>query len=137
MIRSALIKFADRGGLMKLYYLLFLLVIAGIIFIVANPRDELLQAQEEAPRIEEISNTTFRIKIDIQGSEGNMSPDILWFQKAAELANEKKIQWFNVVKQSISTTSIEGIIKLERDPMKAEYDANEILSLELSDEVAE
>ena len=122
---------------MKLYYLLFLLVIAGIIFIVANPRDELLQAQEEAPRIEEISNTTFRIKIDIQGSEGNMSPDILWFQKAAELANEKKIQWFNVVKQSISTTSIEGIIKLERDPMKAEYDANEILSLELSDEVAE
>ena len=137
MIRSALIKFADRGGLMKLYYLLFLLVIAGIIFIVANPRDELLQAQEEAPRIEEISNTTFRIKIDIQGSEGNMSPDILWFQKAAELANEKKIQWFNVVEQSISTTSIEGIIKLERDPMKAEYDANEILSLELSDEVAE
>lgn len=137
MIRSALIKFADRGGLMKLYYLLFLLVIAGIIFIVANPRDELPQAQEEAPRIEEISNTTFRIKIDIQGSEGNMSPDILWFQKAAELANEKKIQWFNVVEQSISTTSIEGIIKLERDPMKAEYDANEILSLELSDEVAE
>ena len=137
MIRSALIKFADRGGLMKLYYLLFLLVIAGIIFIVANPRDELPQAQEEAPRIEEISNTTFRIKIDIQGSEGNMSPDILWFQKAAELAHEKKIQWFNVVEQSISTTSIEGIIKLERDPMKAEYDANEILSLELSDEVAE
>ena len=122
---------------MKLYYLLFLLVIAGIIFIVANPRDELPQAQEEAPRIEEISNTTFRIKIDIQGSEGNMSPDILWFQKAAELAHEKKIQWFNVVEQSISTTSIEGIIKLERDPMKAEYDANEILSLELSDEVAE
>ena len=122
---------------MKLYYLLFLLVIAGIIFIVANPRDELPQAQEEAPRIEEISNNTFRIKIHIQGSEGNMSPDILWFQKAAELANEKKIQWFNVVEQSISTTSIEGIIKLERDPMKAEYDANEILSLELSDEVAE
>lgn len=122
---------------MKLYYLLFLLVIAGIIFIVANPSDELPQAQEEAPRIEEISNTTFRIKIDIQGSEGNMSPDILWFQKAAELANEKKIQWFNVVEQSISTTSIEGIIKLERDPMKAEYDANEILSLELSNEVAE
>ena len=122
---------------MKLYYLLFLLVIAGIIFIVANPRDELPQAQEEAPRIEEISNNTFRIKIDIQGSEGNMSHDILWFQKAAELANEKKIPWFNVVEQSISTTSIEGIIKLERDPMKAEYDANEILSLELSDEVAE
>ncbi len=137
MIRSALIKFADRGGLMKLYYLLFLLVIAGIIFIVANPRDELPQAQEEAPRIEEISNNTFRIKIDIQGSEGNISPDILWFQKAAELAHEKKIPWFNVVEQSISTTSIEGIIKLERDPMKAEYDANEILSLELSDEVAE
>jgi hypothetical protein len=122
---------------MKLYYLLFLLVIAGIIFIVANPRDELPQAQEEAPRIEEISNNTFRIKIDIQGSEGNISPDILWFQKAAELAHEKKIPWFNVVEQSISTTSIEGIIKLERDPMKAEYDANEILSLELSDEVAE
>jgi hypothetical protein len=137
LIRSALIKFADRGGLMKLYYLLFLLVIAGIIFIVANPRDELPQAQEEAPRIEEISNNTFRIKIDIQGSEGNISPDILWFQKAAELAHEKKIPWFNVVEQSISTTSIEGIIKLERDPMKAEYDANEILSLELSDEVAE
>jgi hypothetical protein len=122
---------------MKLYYLLFLLVIGGIIFIVANPRNELPQAQEEAPLIEEISQNTFRIRIDIQGSKGNTSPDILWFQKAAELANEKKIPWFNVVEQSISTTSIEGVIELERDPMKAEYDANEILSLELSDEVAE
>ena len=122
---------------MKLYYLLFLLVIAGIIFIVANPRNELPQAQEEAPSIEELKHNTFRIKIDIQASKGDTSPDILWFQKAAELAKEKKIPWFNVVEQSISTTSIEGVIELERDPMKAEYDANEILSLELSDEVTE
>ena len=122
---------------MKLYYLLFLLVIAGIIFIVANPRNELPQAQEEAPSIEELKHNTFRIKIDIQASKGDTSPDILWFQKAAELAKEKKIPWFNVVEQSISTTSIEGVIELERDPMKAEYDANEILSLELSDEFAE
>ena len=122
---------------MKLYYLLFLLVIAGIIFIVANPRNELPQAQEEAPSIEELKHNTFRIKIDIQASKGDTSPDIIWFQKAAELAKEKKIPWFNVVEQSISTTSIEGVIELERDPMKAEYDANEILSLELSDEFAE
>jgi hypothetical protein len=122
---------------MKVYYLLFLLLIGGIIFIVANPRTELPQAQEEIPSIEQITNNTFHIKIDIQGSKGNTTPDILWFQKAARLALEKKIPWFNVVEQSISTTSIEGTIELERDPMKAEYDANEILALELSDEVAE
>jgi hypothetical protein len=33
----------------------------------------------------------------------------------------------------MSNTAVEGVIQLERDPMKAEYDANEILSLQLSE----
>lgn len=91
------------------------------------------QAQEEAPMVEQISKNTFRIKVDIYGPEKESVADILWFQKAAELAIEKKIPWFNVLDQSMSKTAVEGVIQLERDPMKAEYDANEILSLQLSE----
>ena len=119
---------------MKLYFIVFFFFISGLIFLVFNPKAESRQAQEEAPQTEQISKNTFRIRLDINSSRDKSMPDILWFQKAAELAIEQKIPWFNVLEQNMTSSYVEGVIELERDPMKAEYDANEILSLNLSDE---
>ncbi len=118
---------------MKLYYVLFLLIVGGFIFMISAQDRGPRQAQEEAPMVEQITKNTFRIRVDNYGPEKESVADILWFQKAAELAIEKKIPWFNVLDQSMSKTAVEGVIQLERDPMKAEYDANEILSLQLSE----
>jgi hypothetical protein len=122
---------------MKFYYLLFLLVVGGLIFIITNPKRENPQAQEEAPSTQQLSNSTFRIKMDIVEENDRPVADILWFQKAAKVALDNKIPWFNVLEQKFGTDSVEGVIQLEPDPMKGEYDANEILSLHLLDEVAE
>lgn len=122
---------------MKLYYLLFLLLVGGLIFMISNPTKRVEQAQEEGPKIEQVGKYAFRIKLDIESVKDRSLADIVWFQRAAEVALDKKIPWFNVLEQKYTDTSVEGVIQLEPDPMKAEYDANEILSLELTDEVAE
>lgn len=127
---------------MKPYYILFLFLIFGLIFVVSKndpgqPMTAQMQAEEAAPETEKLSSNTFRIRMDIEEKNDQPVADILWFQKAAEFAMAKKVPWFNVLEQKISPYEVEGVIQLERDPMKAEYDANEILSLHLDDETAE
>lgn len=122
---------------MKFYYLLFLLIVGGLIFIITNPERRIRQAQEEAPATEQITHRTFRIKMPIEDPKDRPVADILWFQKAAKLALKNRTPWFNVLEQKFAPDSVEGVIQLETDPMKGEYDANEILSLHLLDEVAE
>ena len=122
---------------MKFYYLLFLLVIGGLIFILTNPNRGNPQAQQEPPSTQQLSNSTSRITMDIVEENDRPVADILWFQKAAKVALDNKVPWFNVLEQKFDTHSVEGVIQLEPDPMKGEYDANEILSLHLLDEVAE
>lgn len=122
---------------MKLYYLLFLFLVGGLIFVIANPTKNIPQAQEERPKAEQIGRNSFRIKLDIEDKKDKSLADIIWFQKAAEVALSKNTPWFNVLEQKISDSTVEGIIQLETDPMKGEYDANEILSLQITDEVAE
>lgn len=123
---------------MKPYYIAFLLVTFGILFWVSRTTpDRRIQAQEAPPEIEAIDNLTFRVVMEIESENDAPVADILWFQKAAELAIKHRIPWFNVIEEKITQTHVEGVIQLERDPMKAEYDANEILSLHLTEEVAE
>ncbi len=119
---------------MKVYFIVFLFLLSGLFFWVFHPKPMNQQAQEEGPRAEQISNNTFRIRMDIVSARDRSMPDILWFQRAAEVALEQKTPWFNVLEQKMTSAYVEGLIQLERDPMKAEYDANEILSLNLSDE---
>lgn len=125
---------------MKPYYLFFLLLVGGLIYSVVNFRqDDRLGArqeqQEESALIsEEISPNTFHIRMEIESENDEPLADILWFQEAAQIAIENKIPWFNVVEQKLASGSVEGVIELQKDPMKAEYDANEILSLHLTDE---
>ena len=71
----------------------------------------------------------------------NSVADILWLKKAAEVALDAGIPHFNVRKKKITRefnqkiqrrmNVVEGVIVLDNDPMSAEYDANEILSLVL------
>lgn len=122
---------------MKLSYLIFLLLTGALIFAMSRPAPMDRQAQEEAAPMataETINQNNYRIRMDIDPSDQELA-DILWFQKAAEVALEKKKPWFNVIQHYISSDYIEGTIELINDPMKAEYDAYEILSLRLTDEV--
>ena len=113
----------------RIVFFLIILFITGIIFFVDKKNSHHIQAQEERPQVEEISRYTYRIVMPILTEEDLAIADILWFQKAAEIALEHKIPWFNVLQEQINQDQVEGIIRLERDPMMAEYDAHEILSL--------
>ncbi len=122
---------------MKLSYLMFLLLTGALIFVMSRPDPMARQAQEETPPMitaEAINQNNYRIRMDIDSEDQELA-DILWFQKAAEVALNKKKPWFNVIQHFISDDYIEGTIELINDPMSAEYDANEILSLRLTDEV--
>jgi hypothetical protein len=122
---------------MKLSYLMFLLLTGTLIFVMSRPDPMARQAQEEAPPMawaEAINQNSYRIRMDIDPEDQELA-DIVWFQKAAEVAIENKKPWFNVIQHYISNDYIEGTIELINDPMSAEYDANEILSLRLTDEV--
>ena len=121
---------------MKINQITFLLIILGLIFWVARTTPERrIQAQESAPpEIHSIGKLTFRVVMEIESENDRPVADILWFQKAAEVAIKHKIPWFNVLEEKISQRHVEGVIQLVQDPMKAEYDANEILSLHLTNE---
>ncbi len=123
---------------MKGLHVLFLLLVGVMIFLVARPGHELnRQAEEEAAPFEQVARDTFRIYMDIESENDRPVADILWFQKAARVALEQRVPWFNVLEQKIGDNAVEGSIQLENDPMRAEYDANEILSLQLEDETAD
>lgn len=123
---------------MKIYYIFFLLLVGGLIFFTVKPNHEKRVSasqiqREEAPITEKLSDRTYRIVMEIESPNDEPVADILWFQQAAELALDNKIPWFNVLEQKVSPARAEGVIELIKDPMKAEYDANEILSLHLDD----
>lgn len=120
---------------MKPIHLTLLLFSSFLILLVSKPLRTKIdrQAQEEAPYLE-VRPNTFSIRYEIKKTSQRGIADVLWFQKAAQAAIELESPWFNVLEQKISSNAVEGIIELEADPMKAEYDANEILSLQLFDE---
>jgi hypothetical protein len=119
---------------MRSYYLLFLLLAFGLIFIFTSTPAPRKQAQEVGPILREIARNTYRIHFEISSEKEKPIADILWFHEAAKVALRKKIPWFNVLEEKITPYYVEGIIQLEKDPMKAEYDAYEILNLQLDKE---
>lgn len=122
---------------MKVFSLILVLLLAGLIYVMEKNNPDQIQAQEVRPMVEEIGQHTYRITMPIESPEDASVADILWFQKAAEIAIEHKIPWFNVQEEQMGQDQVEGVIQLERDPMNAEYDANEILGLQLTEEKSE
>lgn len=102
------------------------------------------QAQEEAPTESFLNKSnTYRITYESQGPEEESIIDIIWMKKASEVAISEGIPYFNVLDQKVTTrydaesnqnlSVVEGVIELDADPMRAEFDAQEIESLVLTD----
>lgn len=131
---------------------LVVVAFALVLFFLAGPltarkehriqKEEVRQEQiaEEEP-FNENSGETYRVTYRPSGTRENSVADILWLKKAAGVAMDAGIPHFNVKKKKISRVFnpklqrqmnfVDGVIELDNDPMKAEYDANEILSLVL------
>ena len=86
------------------------------------------QMMEEIPIAE---SNRFRIRYKIHSSKETPIADILWLRKAAKFALKKGFNGFNIVEEEIKNEAIEGVIELEADRMKADFDSHEILDLEL------
>jgi competence protein ComGC len=126
-------------------------IIAALLFLIPTMRTEQkqfqeIQAQEEAP-IEQIRDQANTYKITYRSQSPKEEPivDIIWMKKAAEVAANAGIPYFNVLSRKIYSefsdefkiqlSVVEGTIQLDNDPMRAEYDAQEIESLVLTDQV--
>lgn len=130
----------------------FIIVIAvALLFLIPTMKKEDTflhrQMQEEAPiemQEEEEEINTFKISFESRNPQEEPIADIMWMKKAAETARDAGIPYFNVLKQKIrkryvpkyktELSVVEGIIQLDNDPMRAEYDANEIEALVLTDQ---
>jgi hypothetical protein len=105
---------------------------------------ETREAQEEEPRrgaLTEDEALTFRVTLEVHRREDEGIADILWMKKAAAVALSAGIPYFNVREQRIRSRPadggalpvVDGVIALDEDPMRAEYDAHEIDALVLPD----
>lgn len=121
-------------------------ILAALLFLIPMMNQEQSaferEAQEESPMEKVLGQeNTYKITYEVENPEDESIADILWMKLAAEMALEHKIPYFNVLDQEIYSvedeetglkhTVVEGIIQLDPDPMRAEYDAHEIESLVL------
>jgi hypothetical protein len=118
-----------------------LIIIASVLllFYIGKPSDAFRgknrQAQE-APLQElivEVAANSYQLTYEVDDEDETPIADILWLKRAAQLAIENDLPYFNVSEMEVQTrtnpdseqtvTVVEGIIKLETDAAKAEYDA--------------
>lgn len=127
----------------------FMVVItAALMFLVPTMKKDNQsferEMQEEAP-MEEMLETpnTYKITYEVQSPKEEAIADIIWMKKAAEVAQNAGIPYFNVLEQKVrkqyvkkfksQLSVVEGVIELDNDPMRAEFDAQEIESLVLNE----
>ena len=102
------------------------------------------EAQEEAPMEEMMDEiNTYKVVYEVKSPSEEPIADIIWMKKAAEIAQDAGIPYFNVLEQKMrkrfvkkyktELSVVEGVIELDNDPMRAEFDAQEIESLVLTD----
>jgi hypothetical protein len=127
----------------------FLIVVAvALIFLIPKAKKERDQERQEQEEVESTRSPTtgeihtLRVRYAAHRPEEAPIADIIWIKKAAEIALDSGTPYFNVLKQQIThrfsskykidLPVVHGIIQLEDDPMRAEYDAHEIEGLILS-----
>jgi CO dehydrogenase nickel-insertion accessory protein CooC1 len=124
------------------------IIIAALMFLIPTMKKEKTaferEAQEEAP-MEEIMEeaNTYKVVFEVQKPSEEGMADIIWMKKAAEIAKDAGVPYFNVLEQKIrkqyvekfkrELSVVEGVIELDNDPMRAEFDAQEIESLVLTE----
>lgn len=123
-------------------------IVAALLFLVPmmNKEKNGYEIQAEEAPMEELVNEDshlFRITYRVTNPRQEKMADIIWMKKAAAVAKSEGIPYFNVLEQNTSKEFvksadrqlpvIEGVIELDPDPMRAEFDAQEIESLVLID----
>ncbi len=119
------------------------IIAAALLFLIPTMKQEKgafeRQMQEEAP-VEELMEeaNTYRVTFETKKPSEMALADIHWMKKAAEIARDAGIPYFNVLEQKVKkqdgATLVEGVIELDNDPMRAEFDAQEIESLVLTEQ---
>lgn len=125
-------------------FALFLFFLVGPLTAKRDQQERQEVRQEEVAEedlFDERGGETYKVVYRAPGMKENSVADILWLKKAAEVALDAGIPHFNVRQKKITRefnkkiqrrmNVVEGVIELDNDPMSAEYDANEILSLVL------
>jgi hypothetical protein len=128
---------------------MFILAIVCLLFIVGRPTQNTKQEQQAAPDMEFDSSQDhiYTITYEAKSEEEEPVVDILWMKKAARLAISEGIPYFNVLNQKIrkkfqphqkvDLSIVEGTIELNKDPLRAEFDAGEINAMVLTEDVVQ
>lgn len=118
------------------------IIVAALMFLIPTMKKEKTaferEAQEEAPMEEVLEEpNTYKVTYQVKKPSEENIADILWMKKAAGIAKDAGIPYFNVLEQKIKQVEgkkvVEGVIELDNDPMRAEFDATEIESLVLTE----
>lgn len=130
---------------------LSVLLIASFLFAVGIPSKSrpTFQTPSEEPQrqefaveeIEGMDNEEYYIEFQTRSPEEHSIADILWLREAAQVALDAGIPYFSITaqekedgfdpKKQLATRRIKGEIRLDNDPISAQFDANEILALAL------
>jgi hypothetical protein len=132
---------------------LSVLLIASFLFAVGIPSksrptyqktNEPQRQEVTVQEMESFGNDEYYIEFQTRSPEENSIADILWLREAAQVALDAGIPYFSIIHQEKESgfdskmqariKRIKGDIKLDNDPMKAQFDANEILALALPTE---
>lgn len=124
------------------------IIIAALMFLIPSLKKDNKaferEMQEESP-MKEVSEApnTYKISYEVLSPKEEALADIIWMKKAAEVAQNAGIPYFNVLEQKVrkqfvekyktNLSVVEGMIELDNDPMRAEFDALEIESLVLNE----
>lgn len=139
------------GGLSMRLTEFMIVIIAALMFLNPTMKKEqaglLREAQEYEETAQEITTDrshTYKITFQAATPDEDAIADIIWMKRAAEVARDAGIPYFNILEQKTQErfvkryrtklTKVIGVIQLDKDPMRAEYDASEIEDLVLSEQ---
>lgn len=126
---------------------MLILLVACLMFALGMPsnasKQERVARQEEQAEEELVEDEPYLVTFKSTSPADNKISDIIWLKKAAQVALDAGIPYFNVLNQKtrkefnqqrkFHQNVVEGEIKLANDPMNSEYDAHEIMSLVLTE----
>jgi hypothetical protein len=107
-----------------------------------GPQKQEQQAEEAEPEVGMAPDESYHVIYKSKSVSENKIADVIWLKEAAKVALDAGIPYFNVIHQKTrrefdphqrkSFKVVEGRIRLDNDPMASQYDANEIMSLVLT-----
>lgn len=134
---------------------MMVLLIACLLFAVGMPsKTSTREVAENGPQRQEEqagpdeaetgmgADESYHVIYKARSVSENKIADVIWLREAAKVALDAGIPYFNVTHQKTrrefdphqrkSLSVVEGRIRLDNDPMASQYDANEIMSLVLT-----